>query len=427
MPTREERKASARAALEARDAAAAARRAARAALDAEAAGNATAARAARAAATEAALRAERERRDRAAAKRAQHEERTRETLDPPEELERKIEALVALARDASAAGGLVVHTGAGTSTSAGIPDYRGPGGVRTLGRKAHTGAVDLGSARPTSSHMALAALARAGNVALIATQNVDGLHRRAGTPPACLVELHGCVYDMRCAACGHVRTRTAHEAGSAGRELAEEYCAAGDGADAGVSTVQDVADGDHTQSARDAGDSAPGGSSDGRGAGNSSNAGASKRLPRGAVRDSRVCPSCGASGEGTWRDTIVRFGQRLAPERLARAADFSARAPLSLVVGSSLKVPPACTLPRRSARYVIVNLQWTKYDARAAIVLRARADDVLPRLARALGVCEGELAYDPALDPLACAEVAVEGVVGALAGGKRDASAKRKR
>ena len=216
--------------------------------------------------------------------------------------------------------------------------------------------------------MALAALARAGNVALIATQNVDGLHRRAGTPPACLVELHGCVYDMRCAACGHVRTRTAHEAGSAGRELAEEYYAAGDGADAGVSTVQDVADGDHTQSARDAGDSAPGGSSDGRGAGNSSNAGASKRLPRGAVRDSRVCvrhaarvarapgvtPSCASAS--AWPPSGSRARQislRARPSRWwwVRASRYRPRARFRAEVRGTLSSTcsgPSTTLVRQS-------------------------------------------------------------------------------
>ena len=88
-------------------------------------------------------------------------------------------------------------------------------------------------------------------------------------------------------------------------------------------------------------------------------------------------------------------------------------------------MPPACTLPRRSAKLVIANLQWTQHDKRAALVLRARADDVMPRLAKALGV-EVEV-YDASVDPLANAAVAVRGAAAALAGGKKCAAAKRKR
>ncbi|GJP30304.1 hypothetical protein CLOM_g462 [Closterium sp. NIES-68] len=105
-------------------------------------------------------------------------------------------------------GGLVIHTGAGLSTAAGIPDFRGPKGVWTLqgeGRWEEAAAA-MGrryeEASPTEGHMAVAALVRAGIVAHVVTQNVDGLHLRSGVPSDRMSELHGSVYRERCRECG---------------------------------------------------------------------------------------------------------------------------------------------------------------------------------------------------------------------------------
>jgi len=108
----------------------------------------------------------------------------------------------AAALDLLAAGPLVVLTGAGLSTDSGIPDYRGPGrpprtpmlfGEFVSGPEAqqrywarsHLGWGRMRFAEPNPGHHALAAI----DPGLVITQNVDGLHERAGQ--GSLVALHG--------------------------------------------------------------------------------------------------------------------------------------------------------------------------------------------------------------------------------------------
>ena len=127
---------------------------------------------------------------------------------------------VSLIRGASA---IVAMTGAGISTESGIPDYRGPGGVwetqtpPTIGdflenpetRQAfwQRRLVDypkLAAREPNAGHIALADLERRGTLLAIVTQNIDGLHQKAGNSERRVIELHGNAHLLRCVVCGTV-------------------------------------------------------------------------------------------------------------------------------------------------------------------------------------------------------------------------------
>ena len=137
-------------------------------------------------------------------------------VDEPEDVERA-RSLVA------AAGNVVVLTGAGISTDSGIPDFRGPQGVWTKNPKAEKSshiseylrdpdvrrqvwqtrlASPAWTARPNRGHLALVDLERHGKLLALVTQNIDGLHQRAGHDPAKVVELHGTMREAMCLDCG---------------------------------------------------------------------------------------------------------------------------------------------------------------------------------------------------------------------------------
>lgn len=130
----------------------------------------------------------------------------------------------------SEAGAVTVLTGAGISTDSGIPDYRGPSGVWTRNPSAQrlsTISAYLNDpdvrrtawqnrrdhpawkAVPNAAHRALADLERAGRLRAILTQNVDGLHQRAGNTPERVLELHGSLYEASCVGCGDRRAMSA--------------------------------------------------------------------------------------------------------------------------------------------------------------------------------------------------------------------------
>ena len=115
---------------------------------------------------------------------------------------------------------ILIVSGAGVSTASGIPDFRGPGGVWTRRRPVYydeflaseAARVEYWDykletwelyrhARPNPVHHAIVALERAGKIVAVVTQNVDGLHRLAGTSPRVLVELHGTDLLVECQTC----------------------------------------------------------------------------------------------------------------------------------------------------------------------------------------------------------------------------------
>ncbi len=117
---------------------------------------------------------------------------------------------------------IVVFSGAGISTDSGIPDFRGPNGVWTKNPKAEKAAnithylndpevrhvawqnrltTPAWTAEPNVGHAALVDLERQSRLHGLVTQNIDGLHQKAGNDPSKVIEVHGTVWFTRCWDC----------------------------------------------------------------------------------------------------------------------------------------------------------------------------------------------------------------------------------
>ncbi|CAN5841144.1 NAD-dependent protein deacetylase [soil metagenome] len=117
---------------------------------------------------------------------------------------------------------VVALTGAGISTDSGIPDFRGPRGVWTLNPKAERMsdirhylsdpevrrlswqsrlAHTAWTAQPTAGHYALVELERRSKLHALITQNIDGLHQRAGHAVDRVIEVHGTLHHAVCLGC----------------------------------------------------------------------------------------------------------------------------------------------------------------------------------------------------------------------------------
>ena len=260
------------------------------------------------------------------------EEKAEEKEDSKQEIADGVAVVMKLLRE-DAGLQFVLHTGAGISTSAKIPDFRGANGVWTKQRKGESVSMPkFENTKPTKAHMACKALYDAKVLTKIVTQNVDGLHQRAGVPEDAIAELHGSVYKERCSSCERIYTR----------------------------------DFDVTSTKPSHG--------------------------KNRHRTGRMCEvdKC----DGYLKDTIVQFGESLDEETLEKAREWSREAKMRVVVGSSLRVPPASTLPRMAKKHcVVVNLQWTSQDAKATLKLHAKADDILVKMCKHLGLKIPE--YDP--------------------------------
>ena len=249
-------------------------------------------------------------------------------------------------------GRTVVLTGAGMSTDSGIPDYRGPGapvrmpmtfqefvaGEQSQQRywaRAHLGWSRMGSALPNEGHLALARLEALGAVDFLITQNVDGLHERAGHER--LVALHGRISEVVCLDCGALTHRTAMQ-----QALTE--------ANPGwLRAHADVA-------ARPDGD---------------------VELEETA---GFVVPSCAGCG-GRLKPHVVFFGENVPKARVERCYAAVDAADALLVAGSSLTVMSGLRFVRYAAKaglpVVIVNRGVTRGDDLATIKVEAGCSEWL--------------------------------------------------
>jgi NAD-dependent deacetylase len=117
---------------------------------------------------------------------------------------------------------IVALTGAGSSAESGVPTFRGPGGLWRSFRPEDLATSEafrrdpvlvwewyawrrerVAAAEPHAGHRTLVELERSGRLERIVTQNVDGLHQRAGS--ARVIELHGSLWTVRCTRCGNER------------------------------------------------------------------------------------------------------------------------------------------------------------------------------------------------------------------------------
>ena len=124
---------------------------------------------------------------------------------------------------------ILIFTGAGVSTASGIPDFRGPDGiwkrlqpvyfqefesseearVEYWRQKAESWEL-FNDSEPNAVHLAAADLERAGKLLMVVTQNIDGLHAKAGTSRNRLVELHGTNAEVECLSCGALSDPAPH-------------------------------------------------------------------------------------------------------------------------------------------------------------------------------------------------------------------------
>jgi NAD-dependent SIR2 family protein deacetylase len=255
---------------------------------------------------------------------------------------------------------VVVLTGAGLSTDSGIPDYRGPGAPdrtpmtyqefvsgpaarQRYWARSHLGWSRMRRADPNPGHHALAAL----RPTLLITQNVDGLHERAGSPD--VVALHGRIAEVVCLECRQVTARAdlQHRLD----ELNPGWAAAH--ADVAVRPDGDV-DLDTT--------------------------------------DGFAVPDCAACG-GVLKPHVVFFGENVPRERVDRcfaAVDALGTTGVLLVAGSSLTVMSGLRFVRRAARngtpVVIVNRGATRGDELATYKVDTGCSDFLTELAAATAV-----------------------------------------
>jgi NAD-dependent SIR2 family protein deacetylase len=205
--------------------------------------------------------------------------------------------------------------------------------------QSYTGWNRIATAKPNSAHLALASLEQAKRIDCLVTQNVDNLHRLAGSRN--VIDLHGVLQRIRCLGCGTTTPR---------REFQSQLARLNPGWQASVREI--APDGD-------------------------------ARL---ATCDFRVfsVPDCGFCG-GTLKPDVVFFGEAVPADRVAKARESVVRADALLVVGSSLMVFSGFRFARMAKTLgkpiAIVNRGTTRADDFAACKVTDDCGTVLSGIA----------------------------------------------
>jgi NAD-dependent SIR2 family protein deacetylase len=275
------------------------------------------------------------------------ESSTAESSNAESTSEAQLDAAVEILRNRSFA----VLTGAGISTDSGIPDYRGEGAPRRKPmtfqqfssdaqfRKRYWAGSHLGwrhfdAARPNVGHHVLSELERDGHVNGVITQNVDGLHLRAGSQR--VVDLHGTMDKVRCLNCGQSFSRV---------DIAARISETNPWLDA-LATAELNPDGDAHVSAY----------------------------------DDFITPDCSVC-DGMLKPDIVFFGEFIPTEKFTEAAALVRLAGALVVAGSSLVVNSGIRLieqaTRRKIPLIVINRGVTKGDTRAAVKIDAGTSETL--------------------------------------------------
>ncbi len=256
-------------------------------------------------------------------------------------------------------------SGAGLSTDSGIPDYRGPQGAlkkrspvtyseflrseddrRRYWARSFIGWPYMNARQPNDGHYLVTALQEAGAIDHIITQNVDGLHQRAGSRK--VLELHGAMGRVICLNCGTRQDREEFQ-----RDLARDNpgwpARYGDGS---TSSAEPAPDGD-------------------------------AELLRNVTESFTVpgCPACG----GVMKPDVVFFGESVPRERVADAFRAVDRGDLLLVLGSSLTVYSGFRFADHAVRngkaLVIINRGPTRADRLATMKVDAPLSSTLSEIA----------------------------------------------
>ncbi len=260
-------------------------------------------------------------------------------------------------------GQVTVLSGAGCSTESGIPDYRGEGNAgrarapvkfttfvrdpmarRRYWARSAVGWQRLTQAEPNPAHKALVTLEQAGLLTGLVTQNVDGLHQRAGHKN--LVELHGALEQVRCLSCSALESRETLQGRLLSLNPKLENLSAQANPDGGAELDDELVLGFEVA----------------------------------------TCQACG----GHLKPDVVFFGESVPRDRVERAYDWIAGSKGLLVVGSSLTLLSGLRFVKRAREAKqpvgIINLGPTRGDELAQVKIEARLGEVLPAIVAELGL-----------------------------------------